>query len=371
MIEIRAGRTRDASINLTPLVDVVFLLLIFFLLTAFFIQPEGVGVKLPEAEGTPSQARDEIVVVVDAAGKVLLSDIEVSLDELESQVKSAAHHLKVAKARFEAGTGLRIDVIRAETDLDKARQELLSSHLALDNARDALGMLTGVGGLPMPVRGVDLVAPRDEEQAMVKRALENREDIKAKQSMVELLEKQLDASWMQFLPKLDAAWQLNYQFTQPGDLGSQDRSRWAALLTLTVPIYNQFRYADLDHKRASLRQTMIQEQDLKQNTAMNVRLARRDYLTARLSEGIAERQTKLAAEALALAEAAYGAGTSSSLEVTDARRTASAADVNLASQRLRAQIAILKLLRAMGDSMLDLPDCKRSGTENNGETTHK
>jgi len=89
MIEIKTGRTRDTSINLTPLVDVVFLLLIFFLLTAFFIQPEGVGVKLPEAEGTPGEVKEEIVVVVEASGKILLSDLEVSLDELEEQVRAA------------------------------------------------------------------------------------------------------------------------------------------------------------------------------------------------------------------------------------------------------------------------------------------
>jgi biopolymer transport protein ExbD len=89
MIEIKTGRPRDTSINLTPLVDVVFLLLIFFLLTAFFIQPEGVGVRLPEADGTPDDAKAEVVVVVEASGRVLVSDVEVSLDELEDQVRAA------------------------------------------------------------------------------------------------------------------------------------------------------------------------------------------------------------------------------------------------------------------------------------------
>jgi len=246
-------------------------------------------------------------------------------------------------------------VIRAETDLDQARQELLSSHLAFDNARDAIGVLMGLEeGLPMPADVPALIVPTGEDGALSQKAIASRPDIKAKRVTAELMDKQLKMAWAQFLPTLDAGWGLQYQFTEPGALGSQDRSRWAAIFTLTVPIYNHFRYGDLDEKRASLRQALLQQEDAEKNIAQEVRKARRDYLTSLTSVAIAERQERLAKEALTLVEASYNAGTGSSLDVTDARRTSSSAIVNLAAKRLQSQISLLQLLSAVGEDMMNL-----------------
>ncbi|MFO8070849.1 MAG: TolC family protein [Polyangia bacterium] len=283
----------------------------------------------------------------------LMADSLIEMNE--EAVGSAAHHLEVARARHDAGTGLRIDVIRAETDLEEARQQLLSSHLSLDNARDALGVLTGIGGLPMPVREPDVRPPEGEEHELVERARSERSDLASKRETVELMDLQLEKAWMQFLPTLDASWGLDYQFTEPGDLGSQDRSRWALIFNLSVPIYNHFRYGDLDEKRASLRQAMLQFEDVERDVDLEVRQKRRDYLTALSTIEIAENQSRLADEALELVEASYRAGTGTSLDVTDARRTKSATDVNLAAKRLEAQIALLELLRSVGEDMTELP----------------
>ncbi|MBW2278515.1 MAG: TolC family protein, partial [Deltaproteobacteria bacterium] len=68
----------------------------------------------------------------------------------------------------------------------------------------------------------------------------------------------------------------------------------------------------------------------------------------------AGRQAELAVEGLLLVEAAYEAGTGTSLDVTDARRTKIAAEFNLAQQQLGAQIALLQLLNAIGEDMAEL-----------------
>lgn len=309
------------------------------------------GVRV--AEASIEDARQGLLLGVSQA--YYMARMAGTLIELQEEwARSAAHHLKIARARFEAGTGLKIDVLRAETDLEQARQELLTAHLAYDNARDALGILTGAGGLPLPVEPPPLTSPSGTDEDLVSGAMAARPDVRARQELIELAGRQLDAAWMQFLPTLDAAWGLDYQFTKPGDLGSQDRSRWALIFTLTVPIYNHYRYGDLDYKRASLRQAMLQAEDTEQNVSLEVRKARRDYLTALSSVEIAENQARLATEALTLVEAAYGAGTGSSLDVTDARRTKSAADVNLVAQRLQAQLALLNLLKAIGGDMTEL-----------------
>lgn len=272
-------------------------------------------------------------------------------DLYEEQVRSAQHHLDVSKARYAAGTGLKIDVIRAETDLQSARTDLLKAVTAYDKARDALGELIGSADLPEPVETAIVAPPAGSDEEILRGAVSKRSDLAAQRAIVGALEKSLDAAWMQFLPTLTMGWQLQYQFTELGDMSSTDRSRWAFVFTLSVPIFNWFRYGDLDARRAALRQAMIQADDKSAKLGLEVRNARRDYFTALSASEIAERQVALAREGLALVEASYGAGTGTSLDVTDARRTQSAANVNLVATRLQAQIALLSLLRAAGQEM--------------------
>ncbi len=100
----------------------------------------------------------------------------------------------------------------------------------------------------------------------------------------------------------------------------------------------------------------MQQEEAEYNASLAVRKARRDYLTALSSVEIAENQSRLAKEALALTEASYNAGTGSSLDVTDSRRTASSADLNLMRLRLEAQIALLTLLDAIGEDMVAISE---------------
>jgi outer membrane protein TolC len=195
--------------------------------------------------------------------------------------------------------------------------------------------------------------PNKPSKELIDQALRSHSNVAFQKAMLEVADKQLDASWMQFFPTLDVGWGLQYQFTRTAALGSQDPSRWSLVFTLSVPIYNHFRYADLDEKRAALKQAMIQLEDTKTTVTTAVRKAQRDYLAALASVRIADKQAKLAAEGLTLVEASYQAGTGSSLEVTDARRTISATNVNLAVKRLEAQVNLLALLRALGDDVLE------------------
>ncbi len=72
---------------LTSLIDIVFMLLIYFLLTTNFMVDEGIDVKLPQAKASSPQAEQEITVYVDAKGQAYLNDKAVSLNELSSRVK--------------------------------------------------------------------------------------------------------------------------------------------------------------------------------------------------------------------------------------------------------------------------------------------
>jgi biopolymer transport protein ExbD len=80
------------SINLTPMIDVVFLLLIFFL-TATTFQKEEVemSLDLPDAaSGEPGEERKVIVINVASDGRVLVDGRQVSVMALRQKLKAAA-----------------------------------------------------------------------------------------------------------------------------------------------------------------------------------------------------------------------------------------------------------------------------------------
>ena len=72
---------------LTSLIDIVFLLLIYFLLTTNFMVDEGIQVKLPQANATSPQTEKEITIYVDSSGKAFIDNRAVPLNEIFSFVK--------------------------------------------------------------------------------------------------------------------------------------------------------------------------------------------------------------------------------------------------------------------------------------------
>jgi len=72
---------------MTPLVDMVFILLIFFLLTASFVQDAGIDVERPHSETRQSLEQDAIVVGLSRAGEVVFQGHRVGLGRLRALVE--------------------------------------------------------------------------------------------------------------------------------------------------------------------------------------------------------------------------------------------------------------------------------------------
>jgi biopolymer transport protein ExbD/biopolymer transport protein TolR len=73
----------NADINVTSLVDVAFVLLIIFMITAPMMQG-GVEVELPRAEARPMQAREGMVVSVDRRGRIFVDESEFSYQDFRA-----------------------------------------------------------------------------------------------------------------------------------------------------------------------------------------------------------------------------------------------------------------------------------------------
>lgn len=115
-------RREEPKVDLTSMVDVVFLLLIFFMISTTFVANPGITVKLPEAgaqrEAAPPK---EIKVYLSAAGEIAMDGHPLSLDALRA---------KLAGYRQEAGR--MTFVLYADTDSRHGRVVEL-----MDLAREA------------------------------------------------------------------------------------------------------------------------------------------------------------------------------------------------------------------------------------------
>ena len=79
-MNFRQLRRPEVSINLTPLIDVVFLLLIFFMVSTSFSELTQLVVDLPEAEGSPATTDEALILTVDVAGNMTLNGESVPND---------------------------------------------------------------------------------------------------------------------------------------------------------------------------------------------------------------------------------------------------------------------------------------------------
>jgi biopolymer transport protein ExbD len=56
----------DANIDITPLIDIVFIMLIFFIVTATFVKETGLDVSMPDAPTNPTPEKSNILIRIDA-----------------------------------------------------------------------------------------------------------------------------------------------------------------------------------------------------------------------------------------------------------------------------------------------------------------
>ena len=81
-------RDTNIIINITPLIDVVFILLIFFAVTTSFVTPTSIKMDLPKAKGEAVEDKKNIRVAVDSTGALFIDGESIKDDELESRLKT-------------------------------------------------------------------------------------------------------------------------------------------------------------------------------------------------------------------------------------------------------------------------------------------
>ena len=81
--------TQSAEVNITPLLDIVFQLLLFFILTSALVQPV-IELDLPESSQSSDYLEADLVISADREGRIYVNDRNVALEELEPALRAFA-----------------------------------------------------------------------------------------------------------------------------------------------------------------------------------------------------------------------------------------------------------------------------------------
>ncbi len=108
-------RHDHAHLNIAPLVDVVFLLLLFFMLTSHLIQEPAISIKLPKSQTAEAQNQHIKTIFITKNGEIYFMDKRVDIENLyraisESKFDGEKDFIRI-KADREADVGLLVSVI--------------------------------------------------------------------------------------------------------------------------------------------------------------------------------------------------------------------------------------------------------------------
>lgn len=79
--------TAEDDVNVTPLLDIVFIMLIFFIVTSTFVKEPGVDITRPGAITSKEQKLAAILVAITADDEIWINKKQVKLDEVRSAVQ--------------------------------------------------------------------------------------------------------------------------------------------------------------------------------------------------------------------------------------------------------------------------------------------
>ena len=77
----------EATIDMTPMLDVVFIMLIFFIVTASFVKESGIDVNRPEAATAVKKDRANILVAISAEGDIWINKRKVDIRSVQANIE--------------------------------------------------------------------------------------------------------------------------------------------------------------------------------------------------------------------------------------------------------------------------------------------
>ncbi|MCK4859023.1 MAG: biopolymer transporter ExbD [Candidatus Omnitrophica bacterium] len=115
-MEFEKRKAIDLHLDIAPLIDIVFLLLIFFMLTANFVLQSGIKITLPSAVAAePQKEKKQVVIFISKDNKIFLDSEQISIaglkDALKEKIEINQNKGVVLKADEKINLGLAVRVM--------------------------------------------------------------------------------------------------------------------------------------------------------------------------------------------------------------------------------------------------------------------
>jgi outer membrane protein TolC len=262
----------------------------------------------------------------------------------------ATELLGIARAQLQAGTGVALDVTRAQAQLAATRANLIGSRTARDRAHlDLLRSLALPVGADVvltdslsSVIGADVVP---DEAALVAQALHDRPDIVAEEQRVRAAQQGLSAIKAERLPSLG----LVADDGVIGKNGAKMLNTYTWGLQVTLPIFDGFkREARVQEQRSVIKEAEIRQRDLEQQARADVRGALLDLGGAREQLDAARERLRFAEQEVAQARDRFNAGVAGNADVVNASLALTSSRTLVNDAETAYQLARVSLARATG-----------------------
>jgi len=273
---------------------------------------------------------------------------EAQLQAAESHRRLAQDLVELAVSQKNAGTGTAIEVTRAEVNRAKEDQGLLRARSSLDDALLRLKKWLAMDlSMPIALEGPQVPDPSpgpDPENAITA-AYTSRRDLQAQLLKEKAQQLSLAAERSERLPSLAG-------FADYGSLGTAPDASiptWHVGIGLQIPIFTGGAIeARTAAGLARLKEEQIRTRELRDQIALEVRLALSAIALASGELAVAENAAELGRRELAQAERRYKSGVTTSLEVTEAQTHLTEAETGQISAAFRLAAARIQLSDSMG-----------------------
>ncbi len=113
----RKASAEEAEVDLTPMLDVVFIMLIFFIVTASFVKESGIDVNRPDAATATLKPRGNILVAITPSGQIWIDKRQIDIRALRANLERLhaenPQGAVVIQADTESKNGLLVAVMDA------------------------------------------------------------------------------------------------------------------------------------------------------------------------------------------------------------------------------------------------------------------
>ena len=92
----RSTPEEETEINITPMLDIVFIMLIFFIVTTSFIKETGIDVNRPEAQTAAKKERGNILIAISNNGQIWMQKKQVELEQVRYLVEMRSPKIRKA-----------------------------------------------------------------------------------------------------------------------------------------------------------------------------------------------------------------------------------------------------------------------------------